>query len=253
MREGEAMQPKFFSLSDMQVPCAEIAQELHAQFGGAFTTPASFLEHMQKQGSKRGVYDPSIGILITGLLVDGTPIFGSTFLQEVQALAPSLIIIAHSETPIAILAEQNHPVIQALVPIVHRDNLQAACQKACQQWETQSRPLRALNEAMSELRKTRALLYADQEKRSLDLEPVKNMQNVSHLPLNAEVYNYTALKKQRSDAFEREFLAASLARHKGNVSSAAREARLDRSNYLRLLRRHGMKSDQFRMQEKQAA
>lgn len=57
---------------------------------------------------------------------------------------------------------------------------------------------------------------------------------------------YTELKKRWGDAFEKEFLVASLKRHTGNVSQAAREAKLDRSNYLRLLRRHGIKAEVFR-------
>lgn len=57
---------------------------------------------------------------------------------------------------------------------------------------------------------------------------------------------YTELKKHFSDVFEKEFLEASLKRHTGNVSQAAREAKLDRSNYLRLLRRHNIKSESYR-------
>jgi len=57
---------------------------------------------------------------------------------------------------------------------------------------------------------------------------------------------YTELKKKWSDSFEREYLVATLARHGGNVSAAAREARLDRSNFLRLLRRHGLRAVEYR-------
>ncbi|MCM0605578.1 MAG: hypothetical protein KA715_05760 [Xanthomonadaceae bacterium] len=48
------------------------------------------------------------------------------------------------------------------------------------------------------------------------------------------------------DAFEREYLEATLRRHHGNVTSAAKEASIDRSNFLRLLRRHGLKSRVYR-------
>jgi DNA-binding NtrC family response regulator len=57
---------------------------------------------------------------------------------------------------------------------------------------------------------------------------------------------YTELKKRWSDSFEREYLIGSLQRHGGNVSAAAREARLDRSNFLRLLRRHSLKAQDYR-------
>jgi transcriptional regulator with GAF, ATPase, and Fis domain len=57
---------------------------------------------------------------------------------------------------------------------------------------------------------------------------------------------YTELKKRWGDSFEREFLVNSLTRNSGNVSAAAREAKLDRSNYLRLLRRHALRAQDFR-------
>ncbi len=58
--------------------------------------------------------------------------------------------------------------------------------------------------------------------------------------------SYMELKRQWSDHFEREYLVSTLSRYGGNVSAAAREAKLDRSNFLRLLRRHGLKADDYR-------
>lgn len=58
--------------------------------------------------------------------------------------------------------------------------------------------------------------------------------------------SYMEMKRQWGDTFERDYLSAALTRHGGNVSSAAREAKLDRSNFLRLLRRHGLKAQVFR-------
>ncbi len=58
--------------------------------------------------------------------------------------------------------------------------------------------------------------------------------------------SYTDLKRKWSDSFEREYLVSMLNRNGGNVSAAAREAKLDRSNFLRLLRRHGVKAFEFR-------
>ena len=59
-------------------------------------------------------------------------------------------------------------------------------------------------------------------------------------------YGYMMLKKKYSDSFEKEYLVATLARNGGNVSAAAREAQLDRSNFLRLLRRHGLRAQEYR-------
>jgi len=74
------------------------------------------------------------------------------------------------------------------------------------------------------------------------LELVKGPTDVNLSPTES----YTDLKKKWSDAFEREYLTAVLGRHGGNVSAAAREARLDRSNFLRLLRRHRLTAQEFR-------
>jgi DNA-binding NtrC family response regulator len=61
-----------------------------------------------------------------------------------------------------------------------------------------------------------------------------------------EVASFTDLKKQWSDSFECEYLVNTLTRHNGNVSAAARESKLDRSNFLRLLRRHNLKAQTYR-------
>jgi len=65
-------------------------------------------------------------------------------------------------------------------------------------------------------------------------------------PNTSGVGTYMDLKRKWSDSFEREYLLSSLQRHGGNVSAAAREAQLDRSNFLRLLRRHGLKANEYR-------
>ena len=62
----------------------------------------------------------------------------------------------------------------------------------------------------------------------------------------ADQGSYMDLKKKWVDSFEREYLVNTLNRHQGNVSAAARESKLDRSNFLRLLRRHAIKAQDFR-------
>jgi DNA-binding NtrC family response regulator len=58
--------------------------------------------------------------------------------------------------------------------------------------------------------------------------------------------SYTELKKRWCDSFENEYLVTTLRRHGGNVSAAARDAKLDRSNFLRLLRKHNLKAQDYR-------
>jgi len=58
---------------------------------------------------------------------------------------------------------------------------------------------------------------------------------------------FTNLKKKWSDEFEKEYLQTLLTRTHGNVSAAAKESGIDRSNFLRLLRRHQINAQNFRV------
>ena len=64
--------------------------------------------------------------------------------------------------------------------------------------------------------------------------------------------SYTVLKKKWSEAFEKEYLTNVLAKHQGNVTAASREAAVDRSNFLRLLRRHQIDASVYRTTKKAA-
>lgn len=59
--------------------------------------------------------------------------------------------------------------------------------------------------------------------------------------------SFIKLKKKWIDTFEKEYIISVIGRNQGNVSLAAREANMDRSNFLRLLRRHQMKASDFRL------
>jgi two-component system response regulator AtoC len=63
---------------------------------------------------------------------------------------------------------------------------------------------------------------------------------------NDNTSSYTLLKKKWSDVFEREYLTGLLERHHGNVTAASKDAGVDRSNFLRLLRRHHIDAAQYR-------
>ena len=54
------------------------------------------------------------------------------------------------------------------------------------------------------------------------------------------------LRAQRMAAFERDYLASLLKAHHGDVASAAREARIPRGTYYRLLKNHDIKPAEFR-------
>ena len=87
--------------------------------------------------------------------------------------------------------------------------------------------------------------------KALGLPQVKESQGgatVSGTDESSAFQSFTEMKKRWSDAFEREYLMTVLSRHSGNVSAAAREANLDRSNFLRLLRRHALKAEIYRRQ-----
>jgi DNA-binding NtrC family response regulator len=67
---------------------------------------------------------------------------------------------------------------------------------------------------------------------------------------NENTSSYTLLKKKWSDVFEREYLCGLLDKHTGNVTAAAKEAGVDRSNFLRLLRRHQIDAASYRGNKK---
>ncbi|MFZ9596115.1 MAG: sigma-54-dependent transcriptional regulator [Bdellovibrionia bacterium] len=69
----------------------------------------------------------------------------------------------------------------------------------------------------------------------------------TRLPLaQRELEPLMQLKKQWSDSFERQYLTTLLEKTQGNVTHAAQKAGLDRSNFLRLLRKHQIKASAFR-------
>ena len=79
-----------------------------------------------------------------------------------------------------------------------------------------------------------------------------------HVPIDigSGTFNYTQLKKKWADGFEKEYLISILGRHLGNVTAASKEAGVDRSNFLRLLRRHQISAQNYRdlkRDEKKAA
>jgi DNA-binding NtrC family response regulator len=69
---------------------------------------------------------------------------------------------------------------------------------------------------------------------------------------NDNTSSYTLLKKKWSDVFEREYLTGLLERHQGNVTAASKDAGVDRSNFLRLLRRHHIDAANYRGNKKVA-
>jgi len=74
------------------------------------------------------------------------------------------------------------------------------------------------------------------------LPPVSEASNVDA----TQVAGYQDIKKRWSASFDKEFLISTLVRNAGNVSAAAREAKIDRSNFLRLLRKYGIRSQDYR-------
>jgi DNA-binding NtrC family response regulator len=76
----------------------------------------------------------------------------------------------------------------------------------------------------------------------------------SHADWNSpeKTSSYTVLKKKWSESFEKEYLTKVLIRHQGNVTAAAKEACVDRSNFLRLLRRHQIDAAHYRITKKAA-
>ncbi|MBL0215113.1 MAG: sigma-54-dependent Fis family transcriptional regulator [Myxococcales bacterium] len=63
---------------------------------------------------------------------------------------------------------------------------------------------------------------------------------------DGELEPLTEAKRRASGAFEKRYLIAALEKAKGSVSEAARLAGLDRTNFRRLLQRHGLDATTFK-------
>jgi len=66
------------------------------------------------------------------------------------------------------------------------------------------------------------------------------------VPENGELQPLTEAKRKASAMFEKRYLIAAMERAKGSVSEAARLAGLDRTNFRRLLQRHGLDATTFK-------
>jgi two-component system, NtrC family, response regulator GlrR len=78
------------------------------------------------------------------------------------------------------------------------------------------------------------------EARHLDFEPAEPAE-----PESPPAIAFGARRQQVIDEFERRFLQDVMRRHAGNLSRAARAAGRDRSAFRRLLKRHGLRREDF--------
>jgi DNA-binding NtrC family response regulator len=104
-------------------------------------------------------------------------------------------------------------------------------------------------------------IYREYQQEKANAELIMNLrqrfesnQNGNHLRLVGESEmgstetspSYTKIKRKWLEQFEKEYLIATLIKYRGNVSAAARDAHLDRSNFLRLLRKYGLQAHGYR-------
>ena len=65
--------------------------------------------------------------------------------------------------------------------------------------------------------------------------------NLSELADQVDELSFRQAKQRIVDAFEHRYISRLLERSEGNVRKAARDARMDRSYLMELIRRHGLK------------
>lgn len=109
-------------------------------------------------------------------------------------------------------------------------------------WPGNIRELRNLTE--------RTVLLSTSDRITLaDLPPEMTRDGaVTHPAVGSVNYEdaFPDAKRQIVDGFEREYVAAVLQRNAGNVSRSAQEAGIDRSSFQRLMRKHCVRSEDFR-------
>jgi DNA-binding NtrC family response regulator len=81
----------------------------------------------------------------------------------------------------------------------------------------------------------------------LGLQPKvgESSSSTEHLPV--QEISFRASKRAALDAFEKAYLTRALSEHRGNVSHAARTAGKDRRDFGKLLKKHGLKPECFRV------
>ena len=64
------------------------------------------------------------------------------------------------------------------------------------------------------------------------------------MPIVSPVFSKS--RERMLDEFEERFVRHALSKNHGNVTEAAKESKMTRQNFQRLMKKHGIRSDQFR-------
>jgi len=91
----------------------------------------------------------------------------------------------------------------------------------------------------------RGVILENSEIMTLENLPEKLASNSSPEAGSTEKICYTKAKKRLLEEFDRNYAVNLLIKHNGNVTHASEEAGMDRANFQRLMRKTGVKSEQF--------
>ena len=93
----------------------------------------------------------------------------------------------------------------------------------------------------------RAVIFSKGEVlRPDDLLEHLNSKNHNDLQFPIGTTNFGKARDKVLREFEAQFVRQLLAKHRGNVTDAAAESDMTRQNFQRLMKKHGIRSDQFR-------
>ena len=100
----------------------------------------------------------------------------------------------------------------------------------------------------------RLMIIVEEDTIPFSALPKHITKHVSHVPQHTEkpLSPFKSAKTEIVNQFEIEYLSTLLAKTKGNVTEAAKHANLDRGAFQRLLRKHDIKSDNFRIKTPQS-
>ncbi|MBU6153321.1 MAG: response regulator [Bdellovibrionales bacterium] len=192
----------------------------------------------------------NISLIVSDVKMPGKD--GITFTKEVKEQHKGMKVIVmtgHGEKSTAIQALRigasdylEKPFdMEEMVHAVNRTLKERSLEKANETYAQNVVNISAGSESSGGNRQEAEMTFVPQT--SIDVDEWSDKENTS---------SYTVLKKKWSEAFEKEYLTQVLVKHGGNVTAAAKEASVDRSNFLRLLRRHQIDASVYRNTKKAA-
>lgn len=183
-------------------------------------------------------HDPQISLIITDIRMPGKT--GIELLKEIKLMHPGkkvIVMTGHAEKSTAIEALKNNASDYLEKPF-NMEEMVLSLKRAEYEYQLEQKAKRPLS-----LVPTNENLHPNQPQNVI---PLFSSQSAVLATTGGSGQTFAQMKKECVDQFEQNYLQNILTQFNGNVTAAAKAAGLDRSNFLRLLRRHHITSKVYR-------